>query len=200
MACYASTIVRIKYVKKYEKEGANYIRVWAIGGYPIEHEDNNFEITLFVLINIDERDPETQAIFEKDNFYCVGMTISTSTHLNILNKVTASNKCPLKQKKYFNNVSTQAASASKNSVRSKLYTMHQNICENFEEKLENENLPSKNSDNFYNKSESISPTDSYSSKHVKVENDDDKKLDYEIYENDDNLTKNDQEKNESKKI
>ncbi|CAG8796266.1 15246_t:CDS:1, partial [Gigaspora rosea] len=78
MPCYASTIVRIKYVKKYEKEDANYIRVWAIGGYQIEREDNNFEMTLFVPINIDKRDPETQAIFEKDNFYCVGGKIVPS--------------------------------------------------------------------------------------------------------------------------
>ncbi|RHZ73235.1 hypothetical protein Glove_232g139 [Diversispora epigaea] len=56
-------------------------------------------------------DHDSQAVFEKDKFYSVGgkiipgfycgnkrakMTVSTSTHLTILNKVVKSNKCPLK--------------------------------------------------------------------------------------------------------
>ncbi|RHZ83351.1 hypothetical protein Glove_97g74 [Diversispora epigaea] len=104
MPCYADTIVRVKFVKQYEKEkeSSNFLVVWALGTYPVERDD--------------QRDNETQAIFEKDGFYSVGgkiipgfyngnkrakvlvanMTVSTSTHLTILNKVVESNKCPLK--------------------------------------------------------------------------------------------------------
>ncbi|CAG8447340.1 5674_t:CDS:2 [Scutellospora calospora] len=99
MPCYASTIVRVKYVKKHEYENTNFIRVWAIGGYPVECKDYEIKMILFAPANLNERDPESQAIFEKVNFYSVGgkiMTVSTSTHLTILNKVVTSNKCPLK--------------------------------------------------------------------------------------------------------
>ncbi|CAG8769216.1 19583_t:CDS:2, partial [Dentiscutata erythropus] len=46
-----------------------------------------------------DRDSESQAIFEKNNFYTIGgkiITVSISTHLKILNKVVESNKCLLK--------------------------------------------------------------------------------------------------------
>ncbi|CAG8748665.1 10099_t:CDS:2 [Dentiscutata erythropus] len=68
-------------------------------------------MSLFVPLNLEERDSEIQAIFEKNSFFCVGgkiipgvyngckrakMIVSTSTHVSILNKVVESNKCPLK--------------------------------------------------------------------------------------------------------
>ncbi|CAG8629475.1 12742_t:CDS:2, partial [Racocetra persica] len=71
---------------------------------------NEIEMILFVPANSDERDSETQAVFEKDSFYSVGgkivpgfyegnkrpkMTVSISTCVTI-NKVANSNKCPLK--------------------------------------------------------------------------------------------------------
>ncbi|CAG8452486.1 1587_t:CDS:2, partial [Scutellospora calospora] len=61
--------------------------------------------------NIHERDPETQAVFEKDKFYYIGdkiipnnygkdkkvkIAVSISMHLMIFDKISASNKCPLK--------------------------------------------------------------------------------------------------------
>ncbi|CAG8634530.1 1149_t:CDS:2 [Dentiscutata erythropus] len=88
-----------------------YADMIAIGGYPIEREDSKVELVLFVSMNLDECDPETQAIFEKDCFYSVGckimsgfykgkkrakMIVSISTHLSILNKVNNLNKCLLK--------------------------------------------------------------------------------------------------------
>ncbi|CAG8614023.1 9942_t:CDS:2 [Cetraspora pellucida] len=97
-------------MKQYEKD-TNLSVVWALGAYPVEREDYNIEMTLFVSNDLNDRDFETQAIFEKDNFYSAGgkivpgyyegnkkakMTVSTSTHVMILNKVMASNKCPLK--------------------------------------------------------------------------------------------------------
>ncbi|CAG8777946.1 6426_t:CDS:2, partial [Racocetra persica] len=111
MPCYADTIVRIKYVKQNVKEDSDLLVVWAIGTYPIEREDYDIELVLFVPVNLNDRDFETQAVFEKDNFFSVGgkivpgyyngnkrakMTVSTSTHVTILNKVVESNKCPLK--------------------------------------------------------------------------------------------------------
>ncbi|CAG8468264.1 6417_t:CDS:2 [Cetraspora pellucida] len=111
MLCHADTIVRVKYVKQYEKEDTNLLVVWALGAYPVEREDYYIKMTLFVPINPEDRDYETQAVFEKDHFFSVSgkivpgyygrnkrakMTVSTCTHLVILNKVIESNKCSLK--------------------------------------------------------------------------------------------------------
>lgn len=111
MLCYTDTLVRIKYVRKNEKVDANLMVAWAIGLYPVEHEQNKIELVLFVPIKHDERDSETQAVFEKDCYYSVGgkivpsyygtnkrpkMTVSISTGVSILNKVSMLNKCPLK--------------------------------------------------------------------------------------------------------
>ncbi|CAG8502983.1 4489_t:CDS:2 [Scutellospora calospora] len=106
MPCYADTIVRIKYVCKTEKVDASLMVVWAIGLYPINREQNKIELVLFVPVNFDERDSETQAVFEKDSFYSVGGKIvpnfyrsndsSILTGISIFNKVAKLNKCPLK--------------------------------------------------------------------------------------------------------
>ncbi|RIB02369.1 hypothetical protein C2G38_2125379, partial [Gigaspora rosea] len=68
-------------------------------------------MVLFLPLESQERDLETQAIFERDSFYSVGgkvvpgyykgnvcpkMTIAVSTGVVILNKAVNSNKCPLK--------------------------------------------------------------------------------------------------------
>ncbi|CAG8726696.1 12171_t:CDS:1, partial [Cetraspora pellucida] len=72
MPCYADTIVKIKYVRKTEKDDSSLMIVWAIGVYPVECEDNEIEMILFVPANSDKRDSDTQAVFEKDSFYLVG--------------------------------------------------------------------------------------------------------------------------------
>ncbi|CAG8798467.1 31635_t:CDS:2, partial [Racocetra persica] len=100
------TIVRIKYMSQNVNEDINSLVIWALDSYPVEREDYDIEMSLFVPLNLDDRDPEIQVIFEKDNFflwggkiisgYYGGMTVSTSIHVTILNKVTESNKCPLK--------------------------------------------------------------------------------------------------------
>lgn len=72
MPCYADTIVRIKCVHKCEnKNDKDSMIVWAIGAYPIDREDSEVEIISFVSNNPVERDPETQAVFEKDRFYSI---------------------------------------------------------------------------------------------------------------------------------
>ncbi|CAG8836878.1 6288_t:CDS:2, partial [Cetraspora pellucida] len=84
---------------------------WAVGMYPVGNEDCLIELVLFVLIDGEERDLDTQAIFEKDEFYSVRgkivpgkynndirpkMIVSSSTQLRILDKVPLLNRCPLK--------------------------------------------------------------------------------------------------------
>ncbi|CAG8755485.1 25904_t:CDS:2, partial [Racocetra persica] len=111
MPCYADTIVRVKYVSHTTKDDSNLIVVWAVGSYPVGREDSEIEMVLFVPTNVSDRDPETQAVFERDGFYSVGgkiipgyyggkkrpkMTVSISTVVKILNNDDMSNKCPLK--------------------------------------------------------------------------------------------------------
>ncbi|CAG8793882.1 11469_t:CDS:2, partial [Gigaspora rosea] len=84
---------------KYEKEDTNFVRIWAIGGYPIECEDYDINITLFVLVDLNARDLETQAVFEKDNYYCIGGKIVPTYYGKIKKQrasIPESNKCPLK--------------------------------------------------------------------------------------------------------
>ncbi|RIB00156.1 hypothetical protein C2G38_2235400 [Gigaspora rosea] len=109
MLGYAETIVRIKHVKENVNEDINSLIVWALGTYPVDSEDYNIEMSLFVPISLDERDLDSQAVFVKDNFFSVGgkivpgfyegnnrMMVASSTHITILNRVDASNKSPLK--------------------------------------------------------------------------------------------------------
>ncbi|CAG8528274.1 26657_t:CDS:1, partial [Dentiscutata erythropus] len=63
MPCYADTVVRIKLARQHVKEDANLLVVWALGSYPVEREDYDIELSLFLSNNLDESDPESQAIF-----------------------------------------------------------------------------------------------------------------------------------------
>ncbi|RIB26777.1 hypothetical protein C2G38_2162408 [Gigaspora rosea] len=72
MPCYADTIVRIKYVRRTEREDIKSLVVWAISSYPVERDDCEIEMVLFLPLESQERDSETQAIFERDCFYSVG--------------------------------------------------------------------------------------------------------------------------------
>ncbi|CAG8698217.1 7398_t:CDS:2, partial [Cetraspora pellucida] len=76
-----------------DKEETKLTIVWAIGVYPIESEDREMEIVLFVLINEEERDPNTQSVFVKNEYY--SMTATSSTHLTIRRDL-GSNRCSLK--------------------------------------------------------------------------------------------------------
>lgn len=97
MPCYAETIVRIKYTRQHVKENSDLLIVWALGTYPIEREDNDIELVLFVPEDPDSRDPDSQAIFKKDCFFSVGgkivpgqyggnkrAKVITSWHVNFL--------------------------------------------------------------------------------------------------------------------
>ncbi|CAG8474454.1 23424_t:CDS:2 [Gigaspora rosea] len=85
--------------------------LWAIGEYPVGREDTEIEMVLYVLRRSVDRDPESQAIFRRGEYYSVGgkivpsqyagdtrpkMSVATSTHMTITNNSSESNKCPLK--------------------------------------------------------------------------------------------------------
>ncbi|CAG8584459.1 22550_t:CDS:2 [Cetraspora pellucida] len=109
MPCYADTIVRIKHVRRNKKEDSRTFSLWAIGAYPIGTEDLEMEMTLPMPINPDDRDPDSQALFKRDEYFSVGgkivpgtyagnkrlkMLVTNSTNISIDGK--ASNKCPMK--------------------------------------------------------------------------------------------------------
>ncbi|CAG8709258.1 20533_t:CDS:2, partial [Dentiscutata erythropus] len=109
--CYANTIIKVKCVRRNEKEDAKIFSVWAIGTYPTGCGTNEIEMILFVPTNSGDRDPESQAIFRRDEYYSVSgkivsgnysgnmrpkMIVFGSTHLTIVDRALDSNKYPLK--------------------------------------------------------------------------------------------------------
>ncbi|CAG8781883.1 16236_t:CDS:2, partial [Gigaspora margarita] len=72
----------------------------------VGHDNSEIEMTMYVPINSADHDPNTQAIFKREEYYSIGgkiistsyakMKVSTLTHLSFLNKDFISNKCPLK--------------------------------------------------------------------------------------------------------
>ncbi|CAG8667080.1 24069_t:CDS:2 [Gigaspora rosea] len=70
-------------------------------------EDKEIELTLFILVNFEERDYDAQSIFSRDESFSFQDNYShgrdsyysqaeSSTHLKILSKVVGSTRCPLK--------------------------------------------------------------------------------------------------------
>lgn len=109
MPCHVDTIVKINQIRQTYKDETK-LTIYATGAYPVESEDHELEMVLFIPINDEERDPNTQSIFEKNEFYCVSgkivfanfngnlklkMTVASSTHLTIKRDL-GSNRCPLK--------------------------------------------------------------------------------------------------------
>ncbi|CAG8528601.1 6309_t:CDS:2, partial [Dentiscutata erythropus] len=97
-------------VRLTNREDLNLTIVWATGVYPFESEDHELDLVLFVPIKDDEKDSNTQAIFVKDEYYCIAgkvvpkifnnnfklkITVLTSTHITIRRDL-GSNRCPLK--------------------------------------------------------------------------------------------------------
>lgn len=68
MPCYVNIIIRVRLVRRMEKQDSKLLVVWAVDVYSIKCEDNKIEMVLFVLLEFHKRDFETQAIFKKDNF------------------------------------------------------------------------------------------------------------------------------------
>ncbi|CAG8715541.1 7508_t:CDS:1, partial [Racocetra persica] len=67
MPCNADTIVKIKVVRETEKD--DLLLVWAIGSYPVGDEDSEIELILFVPVNFEERDPDSQGFFKRTNTF-----------------------------------------------------------------------------------------------------------------------------------
>ncbi|CAG8806550.1 16721_t:CDS:2, partial [Dentiscutata erythropus] len=110
MPCYADTIVKVNQVHQTCNKDSKLFAIRAVGVYPIESEDCELDMTLFIPMNDKEKDPNLQSIFETNEYYCVGgkivlgfyngnlrlkMTVASSTHLSI-KKDFGSNRCPLK--------------------------------------------------------------------------------------------------------
>ncbi|CAG8530314.1 2285_t:CDS:2 [Racocetra persica] len=110
MPCYADTIVKVNQVRQTCNEDSKLVAIRAVGVYPIESEDCELDMTLFIPINDEERDPNTHSIFETNEYYCVGgkvvlghyngnlrlkLTVASSTHL-LIKRELGSNRCPLK--------------------------------------------------------------------------------------------------------
>ncbi|KAF0537663.1 hypothetical protein F8M41_008328 [Gigaspora margarita] len=109
MPCYIDTIVKINQIRQTYRDESK-LTLYAIGAYPIKSKDCELELVLFVPINKEEKDPNTQSIFEKNEFYCISrkiifanfnsnlklkMTIISSIHLTITRDL-GSNRCSLK--------------------------------------------------------------------------------------------------------
>ncbi|CAG8514651.1 23530_t:CDS:2, partial [Cetraspora pellucida] len=79
------------------KEESNLTHIWAIGIYSVKSEDCKIEIVLFIPINDHDRNPNTQSVFVKNEYFSIGekMTVALSTHLTI-RKDPGSNRCSLK--------------------------------------------------------------------------------------------------------
>ncbi|CAG8574327.1 13021_t:CDS:2, partial [Cetraspora pellucida] len=56
-------------------ENIGSIIVWAIGTYPVEQDNNDIELVMFVPIDPNDRDPDNCAVFEKNEYYAVSEKI-----------------------------------------------------------------------------------------------------------------------------
>ncbi|CAG8687693.1 14647_t:CDS:2, partial [Dentiscutata erythropus] len=110
MPCHGDTIVKINQVRQTCNDDSKLIAIRAVGVFPVESDDRELDLSLFIPMNDEERDPNSQSIFELNEYYCVGgkvvlgsyngnlrlkMTVASSTHLAIKRDL-GSNRCPLK--------------------------------------------------------------------------------------------------------
>ncbi|CAG8695547.1 8153_t:CDS:2 [Dentiscutata erythropus] len=106
MLYYIDIFVKISQVHLFNKEELKLTIAQTTGVYPIESEDCELEIVLFVSIYNEERDPNTQSIFEKDEYYSIGRKVvpeysdsNLELKINYLKNILrdlGSNQCPLK--------------------------------------------------------------------------------------------------------
>ncbi|CAG8562645.1 17777_t:CDS:2 [Dentiscutata erythropus] len=110
MLCYVNTIVKISQVCQSDKEESKLTVVWAIGLYPVGSEEREIEMVLFILMVDYDRDPNSQSVFVKNEYYSVGkkaipgsynnnlrlkITVVSFTHL-VIRRDLGSNRCLLK--------------------------------------------------------------------------------------------------------
>ncbi|CAG8760048.1 17484_t:CDS:2 [Cetraspora pellucida] len=189
MPCYIDTVVKVNQVYLFDKNESKLTIVWAIGVYPPESEDHELEMVLFVPINSDERDPNSQSIFVKGEYYSVdGKVVPRNYNSNLrLKRDPSSNRCPLRVSLVgitqdamrevneenvivsvsWSSDSLQIVLEDPKSVRSRHLSTHQSACGNLSKVPVVENF-----DNNVHKADSADD-DCYSSKCVKVEDEDD---------------------------
>ncbi|CAG8775841.1 18472_t:CDS:1, partial [Dentiscutata erythropus] len=74
------TIIKIKHTRRNKKDDAKAYSVWAIEMYPLGCDDNEIEVTLFLQVNPNNQNPESQTIFKKDEYYSVGRKIISGSY------------------------------------------------------------------------------------------------------------------------
>ncbi|CAG8807824.1 1666_t:CDS:1 [Dentiscutata erythropus] len=67
MPCCIDTIVKVSQVRQTDRDESNFAVVWALCVYPIDSEDREMEVVLFVPVN----DPNIQSVFVKGEYYSV---------------------------------------------------------------------------------------------------------------------------------
>ncbi|RIB26859.1 hypothetical protein C2G38_2162112 [Gigaspora rosea] len=98
MPCHVDTVVKVSQVHQTCNEDSKLFTYLAVGVYSVGSEDCELDMALFIPIGVEERDPNTQSIFETNEYYCVSgktvlenyngnlrlkMTVALSTHLSI---------------------------------------------------------------------------------------------------------------------
>ncbi|CAG8585890.1 3995_t:CDS:2 [Gigaspora rosea] len=71
MPCHADTIVKANQIRQTCNEDSKLVTIRAVGVYPVESEDCELDMALFIPLDSEERDPNTQSIFETNEYYCV---------------------------------------------------------------------------------------------------------------------------------
>lgn len=71
MPCHADTIVKANQVRQTCNEDSKLVTIWAVGVYPVESEDCELDMALFIPLESEERDPNTQSIFENNEYYSI---------------------------------------------------------------------------------------------------------------------------------
>ncbi|CAG8681764.1 5981_t:CDS:2 [Cetraspora pellucida] len=102
MPCYADTIIKVNQIHQTCNKNSKLFAIQAVGVYPIESKDCELNMTLFIPMNDEEKDPNSQSIFETNEYYCVGGKIMLESYNgNLRLKVCVfsyfgSNRCLLK--------------------------------------------------------------------------------------------------------
>ncbi|RIB23455.1 hypothetical protein C2G38_2139743 [Gigaspora rosea] len=114
--------------------------------YPLERAYNDIEVTLFLPVNPDDRNPESQAIFMRNKYYSVGgKIVPGSCAGKIKPKALKCTHFAVKNKEH-----VSAELPSMNPMQSKLLNVHRNVTNKFEDhnqlKRKNEEVDAENAE------------------------------------------------------
>ncbi|CAG8793722.1 16381_t:CDS:1, partial [Dentiscutata erythropus] len=71
MPCHGNTIVRISQVWQTCNDDLKLVAIWAVGVFPVESDRCELDLSLFIPTDNEDRDPNSQLIFELNKYYCV---------------------------------------------------------------------------------------------------------------------------------